>query len=87
MTSKSSILMAIYFPLGIILLALGAYMYDKTNKEYYYDEKYKNDTLDTHRMMFNLAYLAPFKFIYFSIRNKNIKDFIIGIYSYERKRH
>jgi hypothetical protein len=79
MNFDSSVLMAIYFPLGIILLGLGGYMYDKINNKHYYDNKYKNDTLDSHRMMFNLFYSAPFKFIYLSIKNKNVKDIIVGM--------
>ena len=79
MSLESSILLAIYFPLGIVLLSLAAYMYDKINKESYYDKKYKNHLLDGNKMMFNLAYSAPFRFIYMSIKNKDIKGLIVGI--------
>jgi hypothetical protein len=71
--------MVIFLISGFPLLILGAYMYDKINKEGYFDRKYKNDIFDGNRMMTYLVYVAPIMFIYFGIKNKNIKNFIIGI--------
>jgi hypothetical protein len=64
---------------GFLLLILGAYMYDEINKEGYFEHKYKNDIFDGHRMLTYLGYIAPIMFLYFGIKNKNIKKFIIGI--------
>jgi len=78
MSYNASILLAIYFPLGIVLLGLGGYMYDELNKNGYFEKKYKNNIFDGHRLIIYLAYFAPIMFIYLGIKNKSIKYFIIG---------
>jgi hypothetical protein len=78
MENKAAILMAIFIPLGIILMGFLGYMYDKINKDNYFEGQYKNDFFDMIRFMFFLSF-TPIIFIHLSIKNKNYKYIIIVI--------
>ena len=79
MSIETGILMAILVPLGIILLGFGGYMYDRINKHNKIENKYKGDFLDGHRKVHNIFFFAPIEFMSISIKNKNLKDIIIGV--------
>ena len=78
MNNKLAILMAIYFPLGIILIGFLGYMYDKINKSNYFENKYKHDIFDMVRFIFFLNF-TPIIYVYLSIKEKNkcFKNIII----------
>lgn len=78
MNNKTAILMLIYIPLGIILMGLLGYMYDKINKNHYFEGKYKNDIFDMIRFMFFLNF-TPIIFIHLSIKDKIFKNIAIVI--------
>jgi hypothetical protein len=83
MSNKSAILMAIYFPVGIILIGFLGYMYDKINKNNYFENKYKHDIFDMVRFIFFLNF-TPIIFVHLSIkkRNKCFKNIVIVILFY-----
>ena len=78
MDQQSVLVIAIVFPLGIVLLALGGYMYDQLQKSIPPEDE-KNSIFSAHEKLFKVFYLSPFIYVKRSIQKKDIKGIIIGI--------
>jgi len=74
MTPEQVYLFGILFPLGLVLLGLGAYMYDDVQKQN------RSQTSDNNPFTFQIALiLGPITYLISSIKKRSLKGIFIGI--------
>ena len=74
MNSEQAYLFGIFFPLGLVLLGLGAYMYDDVQKQNRYQSS------DNNPFMFQIALIfGPITYLIKSIKQKSFKGIFIGV--------
>jgi len=79
MFNNSQVLMGVYFLLGIPLLGLLGYMFDQVRKNKPSDDR-KDGWISTFiKFPFLFFYMAPFAYLYMSVKNRDIKGIIVFI--------
>ena len=78
MDQNTVLAIAIVLPLGVVLLALCGYMYDRLQKDIPREDK-ENTIFSAYAKLIKVFYLSPVVFLKRSIQKRDMKGIIISV--------
>ncbi len=79
MDKNQSIVLGLIVFLGLVLLAIGGYMYDSLQKGIAKEDESSNIFSGNIKLV-KVFYISPFLFLYKAMKNRNFKGIILGIF-------
>lgn len=78
MFNNQTVYTALYLLFGFPLMGLWCYMFDQVKKSKPQEDS-KDDLASFCKTLFKFFYLAPFQYLYMSIKKRDIKGIIVSI--------
>lgn len=77
MSNEQAILLGFYFPMGMVILSLGAFMYDSLQKTIP-KEDLNSSIFAGHKKLIKVFYITPIIYLVKSVKSRNIKGVLVA---------